>query len=506
MAKSILSNWGTFVFSAGINFVLSPIVVRALGETQYGAWFLLSSVVGYLGLLDLGVRSAVTRYMARFYAAGDHSSANRLYSAAFRIFSVGGVLAILIASVMALVLDRVFKIPPELFHVARIVTVLSGVSVGLSLVSGVFGGVLIGLERFDYSNAIEIGVSAARAVAIVVALRSGYGLIALAVLQIAATLARALATVFYTRRLYPQLDIVPRTWDRESSRLIFGFGLTASLLHVTSSLMLYSDSLVIGAFLPIGMVTYFAIAGNLSEYARAVVSGISQTLTPRISALQAGGEDSALQSAVLTSARLASLVVLPIAATFMVRGSSFVGLWMGPEYAHLAGQVLLALSFTLVTIGGYQVVAAAMFGISKHGGLIPIFIGEAVANLILSILLVRAYGVIGTALGTMIPRLIVSAVIGPWYVRRTLGISLRTFWVSVFLKPILGILPFAAASYLVERAWAPHNIFVFFAQVAALLPIAAISAWFVCLQERERTALRRYLGRKRPALEQPKID
>jgi len=503
MAKSILSNWGTFVFSAGINFVLSPIVVRALGETQYGAWILLSSVVGYLGLLDLGVRSAVTRYMARFYAARDHSSANRLYSAGFRIFSVGGVLAILIASGIALIVDRVFKVPPELFHVARVVTVLSGISIGLSLVGGVFGGVLIGLERFDCSNAIEIAVSAVRAVSIVVALRSGYGLIALAVLQVTTTLARTVITVFYAHRLYPQLDLVPRTWDRESSRLIFGFGLTASLLHVTSSLMLYSDSLVIGAFLPIGMVTYFAIAGNLSEYARSVVSGISQTLTPRISALQAGGEESALQGAVLTSARLASLVVLPIVATFVVRGSSFISLWMGPQYGHLAGLVLIVLSFTLATLGGYQVVAAAMFGISKHGGLIPIFIGEALANLVLSILLVRAYGVLGTALGTMIPRLIVSVGIGPWYVRRTLGIRLRTFWTSVFVKPMLAIMPFAAASYAVERTWPPHNLLIYFAQVVALLPIAAVSAWFVCFTDRERMALQRYLGRKQAVLERP---
>lgn len=72
LVRSIVSNWVTFLFSAGVNFVVSPIVVRSLGETQYGAWSLLTSMVGYLGLLDLGVRSAVTRYIAKFYASGEH--------------------------------------------------------------------------------------------------------------------------------------------------------------------------------------------------------------------------------------------------------------------------------------------------------------------------------------------------------------------------------------------------------------------------------------------------
>ncbi len=496
LARSILSNWGTFVFSAGVNFVLSPFIVRALGQTQYGAWVLLVSMVGYLGLLDLGVRAAVTRYVAQFHAAGDHDRATLLYASAVRIFSLGGVIAILISAVMALLVGRVFNVPPELIHTARIVALLGGVNVAVSLVSGVYGGVLIGLERFDYYNATEIAVGAVRAIGIVVALRSGYGLIALSLVQLAATLVRGAANVYFTRQLYPQLKIASLVWDSQSAQLIFKFGLSASFLHVTGSLMLYSDSLVIGAFLPIGMVTYFAIAGNLTDYARSVCSGISQTLTPRMSALQAGGREHALESAVLMSARLSSLVVMPIAVTLMLRGGSFIGLWMGAEYADLSGRVLLVLAVPLLFLAGYQVVAAAMFGISKHGGLIPIFALEAFSNLVLSIFWVRAYGVIGTAMGTTIPRVIVSTLIGPWYVRRTMGLSLRTFWISCFLQPIAAMIPFAAASYAVERMWPANNMLVYFAQVLALLPLVALFAWLICFSRDEQRALKQLVARR----------
>jgi O-antigen/teichoic acid export membrane protein len=53
---------------------------------------LLVSLVGYLGLLDLGVRGAVTRYVARFHRVGQHESAGRLASTALAVFSVAGAL------------------------------------------------------------------------------------------------------------------------------------------------------------------------------------------------------------------------------------------------------------------------------------------------------------------------------------------------------------------------------------------------------------------------------
>jgi O-antigen/teichoic acid export membrane protein len=504
LARSIVSNWVTFVFSAVVNFVLSPIIVRTLGETQYGAWVLLVSMVGYLGLLDIGVRSAVTRYMAKFHAAADHESATRLYAAALRIFSIAAVVALLVSAVMAGLVGKAFQVPPELIGIARVVALLGGLSIGISLISGVYGGVLIGLERFDYNNGIEIVIGSLRAIGVLVALKTGQGLIGLALVQLVATIARALANVYYARRLYPELNLTAWKWDSASGSLIFKFGLSASLLHVSGSLMLYSDSLVIGAFLPIGMVTYFAIAGNLTEYARSVVSGISQTLTPRISALHAAGHEADLRSALMTNARLSTVVVLPIAATLAIRGASFIALWMGAEYAPLGGRILLVLSVTLATLAGYQVPSAAMFGISRHGGLIPVAIGEALCNLGLSIVLVRQYGVIGTAIGTMVPRMIVSILVGPWYVRHTLGISLRTFWTSVFLRPMIAIIPFAIASYVVERQYPAHNMATYFGQVALLVPVAVAFDWLICTSADERTALRR--GRRRVPATAPGCD
>ena len=511
LARSILSNWGTFVFSAVVNFVISPMIVRRLGVEEYGAWTLLVMMVGYLGVLDLGVRAAVTRYIARFHAASEHTRSSRLYSSALMFFTAAGVVAVLLSGVMALVVGSLFHVPQEYVRAARVVAILGGLNIAVSLVSGVFGGVLIGLQRFDYANAIEIVVAALRAVAVVIALRNGYGLIGLAVVQLGVSALRGGASVFYCHRLYPQLDLASWKWDAEYLRLIFSFGLSASFLHITYGIMFYSDSLILNAFLPeaavLAGIAFFSVGSTLADYARQIVSGISQTLTPRISAAEASGDRSVLQATVLTSARLSALAVLPIAITLMIRGSSFLGLWMGPDFIGLSGRVLFVLCIPLLVVAGYQVASAAMFGISKHGGFIPIFVAEAICNIGLSIIWVRAYGVIGTAMGTMVPRMVVSVIAGPWQVRRTLGIPIRTFWQAAFVQPALAMIPFAVASYAIEAIWPARNMFMYFAQVTAALPLAALGAWFICFSPAERATwgrflqgpLRRVFGRAVPA-------
>jgi O-antigen/teichoic acid export membrane protein len=90
--RNVLSNWTSYVVTAAIGFVLAPVVVHSLGNTGYGLWTLILSMTGYFGLLDLGIRSSVGRFVTRHLALGDEVSVNRIASTAFAILSGGGAL------------------------------------------------------------------------------------------------------------------------------------------------------------------------------------------------------------------------------------------------------------------------------------------------------------------------------------------------------------------------------------------------------------------------------
>ncbi len=493
--RNVLSNWGGFIFSALIAFFVSPFVVRHLGNSAYGLWVLIGSLTGYLGLLDLGVRGAVTRYVAKFYAQSNHEQASRLVSAALAIFLTAGILAVAVSSVVAVFAVALFRIPEASEHTARLVLVLLGSNVAVSLLSGVFGGVLVGLQRFDLSNAIEAGVAALRSLAIVLVLLLGNGLVALAVVQLAFAIATGLIYALIVRRLYPELRFHVSRYDRQSVALIFSFGAYAFLLQVSNNIAFYSDSVVIASFLPVSAVTFFAIAGNLMVYARAIISGISTTMTPLASALEAREQKEDLQRILLKATDYATVIVLPIAVTFMLRGSSFIGLWMGVEYGALSGRVLWILSLALIFAAGNQAAASTMLGISKHKALVPVVLCEAVTNLALSIVLVRRMGIIGVAWGTTLPNLAVSFLFWPWYIRRAMGIPIRSFLLSTWIRPLIAIVPFALCSYAMERLQPASNLLSFFLQVGAALPLAVLGPWYICLDSTERRQLSGKIGR-----------
>src|SRR4029077_14087750 len=100
--RSVASNWVRYAFSVGLAFFLAPYVVSHLGGAGYGVWSLVVSLTGYLGLFDLGVRGAVTRFVARFHAQADHNQSNEVASAAMAIFLTTGLVAILVSGLLAI--------------------------------------------------------------------------------------------------------------------------------------------------------------------------------------------------------------------------------------------------------------------------------------------------------------------------------------------------------------------------------------------------------------------
>jgi O-antigen/teichoic acid export membrane protein len=405
------------------------------------------------------------------------------------IFGFLGALAVLLAGVFAYFAPLIFNIPGDLVADTRLVLLVGGMTMGVTLVGAVFGGVIAGLERFDINSGVEIVVTATRTVVIVLALLEGYGLVSLALIHLASSIVSGLANWVIARRLYPKLRLRLRIRLLPHVRKILSFSLWSSLLQVFGMLVYYSDVLVIAMILPVGMVTFYAIAGNLCEYARQLSSTVSVLMTPRVSALTAGGSNKVGEE-IMSAARLASLVTIPIAVTFWFRGESFINLWMGAEYGPASGEVLRILAFVVLLSGARSVAVASIMGVNRHRTFVPIYASEAVCNLVLSVALVGPLGLPGVALGTVIPSVIVSLGFIPRLLSRATGTPAGPFYCNGWLLPMLACVPFALANFLLEHMLPAENLAVFFMQVILTLPLVAVSAIFLCLTANEKKLLR----------------
>jgi O-antigen/teichoic acid export membrane protein len=349
-----------------IAFFLSPFVVHHLGATSYGIWILIMSVTGYLGLLDLGVRGTVTRYIAKFHTQGKHEEASRLVSTALVIFTLLGALAFGTCAVIASIAPRLFHVPESSKTSFQTVLILAGATITCTLVSNVFGAIIGGLQRFEVANAIDVSANILKTITILLALGHGKGLIALAIIHLTFCAATGLIYVWTSYQLYPQLSVRYILSDRANARLVISFGSTLFVLQASSYLILYTDSVVISAYLPVAMVTFFTIAGNLVASCRSLISGISFIIPPLSSSLDASGDRDKIRLIGLMGPRYATMLVLPIVITFVLRGKTFIGLWMGSEYADTSSKVLKVLGVALFFSAANQVTTAIMWGINKH--------------------------------------------------------------------------------------------------------------------------------------------
>ena len=75
--RNVVTNYLRFFLTGAMAFVLTPFMVRHLGDRDYGVWVTLFSLTGYFGLFDQGIRPSLVRYVSRDHAAGDHDGLAR---------------------------------------------------------------------------------------------------------------------------------------------------------------------------------------------------------------------------------------------------------------------------------------------------------------------------------------------------------------------------------------------------------------------------------------------
>jgi len=488
--RNIFSNWIGYVVTLLVGFLLSPVVVHHLGNTGYGVWTLVVSLTGYFGILDLGIRSSVGRYVARYVALNDVKNVNRTVSTAMAILAAGGLIAAL-ATIALYFGFGAFKVERQYASAAKIALLLAGANISLALPMGAFSAVLISLERFDVMTSVTAIGALIRAALVVVTLNMGYGVAALALITFLESMAEYSIIAYAAKRLYSPLKPSWRHVDLSGCKELFGFGIYRFIWIIANQLIFYTDSVVIGIFLGAGAITYYAIAGSLINYGRNVVSLATDTLYPAATRLDTRQDLAGLQALQILGTKIALLIALPLCLGYLFLGKQFITLWMGKEYA-VSAVFLVILTIPQFTSMSQYVSALILAGMAKHRALAYLVLAEGLTNLALSIILVQKIGLIGVAWGTVIPHLISTAVILPLFTLRILKMNVGNYLLQAYVRPIACAIPTAVLCYALSVLVKQVSWGVFGAEVLAVCGFFATLAYFICLtQEQKSFAVRK---------------
>jgi O-antigen/teichoic acid export membrane protein len=501
LARSVSTNWLNFAVNVLISFFLAPFVVRHLGSIYYGIWAVALQVTGYIYLLDFGVRESVVRYTSKYVARKQHTRLSQTLTVAMIVYLPIMLIALLVTALCVWGLPHWFDIDPKYATEARWAVLFVGLTIAQTFLFNVFSGILIGLHRNDVTNLIAIIVALLRTVAIVAFLAAGYGLITLSAVQFAAAAVMGIVTAVVALRALRlagvrfSLKLPRRRRFTAIARRVLGYGFFVLVNNIGQKTIQASSVVIVAAFLPLTSVTYYAIAGSLVDPLRNLLATTAHAFSPVASHYHTLRESEQLRRMFLTGTRLTALVALPITLAFCFLGRDFIGMWMGHEFMGPSGSVLAVLAITQMISAPHFVMTTLLYGISRPRVIAVLRVCEAIANLALSITLAQTMGLVGVALGTLIPHAIVVLIVLPLRVCPIVGLSVGTYYMSTYGRPLLAAVPFAAGAWAVATYHPPKNFLEFFALVGALSAVYLASAWFVAMTGEDRARFKGIFGR-----------
>jgi O-antigen/teichoic acid export membrane protein len=495
--KNVASNWAGLAVNIAVGFFLSPVILHHLGDEAFGLWVLIFSLTGYYGIFDFGIRSSLVRYVSKFQAIDDKDQLARLVNTSLFTYSCLGLVLLVTTMVGGLYVDRLFHIPAGFLKDARILFLIVGYSVALGFPLGISGGILEGLQRFYLINWANIIATLLRAVLIVLVLRHGFGLISVALITVALPLMASAVRSLIAHRLLA----IPYGWkyvNRESFRQVANYGSVTFMIIVAFQLRFKTDAVIIGSFLSAAAITHFSIGARLVDYAGNVVSSLANIFTPMSSQFHATGDYAQLRKIFVAGNRACALVMFPMVVVLVVMGKSVIEAWVGPRYVS-SYIVLLILLIPSALYESQSTSTRILFGMSLHKTLAYIVLMEGLANVILSIALVRPLGIIGDALGTGIPMLCTAVFFLPRHMCRQLGIPIRTFLVEAYFYPSVLCLPMILVLLLMQRSFYAHHYAQLVLNLLAGITVYGIGvSWFILTREplgiRIKDKISRYFG------------
>lgn len=402
VARNLSTRYLAIATDAALGLLILPFNVAHLGTSAYGLWVLAASVTAYFSVLDMGYSGALVKFVAQYRARRDVTALNEILSTLFVVFLGAAAIMYGVAGVVAIWIDSIFHLSPGQTQIARIVLLVVTLNVAASTAFSVFGGVINGFQRYDLNNVVGTISSVTAAAVNVLVLLAGYGLVELVV---ATTTVRVLTLWIYRAnayRVFPGLRIGVSRFRRARLREVTGFSIHMAVIDWANKLNYSVDALVIGAFLDTTAVAVWAIAQRLAEFAQRLSNQLNDILFPTVVENDTAARLDRLQRIFIQGTKLSLATVIPLAGGLLLLAQPLVMAWVGPEFSRSA--VLLQILAVIVAIRvGNATGTTLLKGAGRHRTVSIANIATALTNVALSIALVRPLGLIGVALGTLVP-------------------------------------------------------------------------------------------------------
>ena len=438
---AILSYISIFV-SMIIQIVYPPILIRMLGQSEYGLYSLVNSIIGYLTILDFGFGNAIIVYTSKYRAIGDKESEERLHGMFKMVFYIISFIAILLGIVPYFNTELFFENTMNDIELrkAKIMMLILTFNLGITFAFSIYSSIITAYEEFTFQKIISIVTSCLKPIIMIPLLYLGLKSITMVMVITLVNVGVIISNyVFCKKKL--KIKIKYKGFDKALFKTIFGYSIWIFLGIIVDKINWSADQFILGAVSGTIAVSIYSIASTLNQLFLNLSTAISGVFLPKISTLVATNASSTeLTEEFIKVGRIQYYIIFLACSGLVLFGKKFISIWAGEgfeESYYVSLLLIIPLCIPLIQNLGLSIMQA----MNKYRFKSITTAIMAFFNIIISIILAKKYDAIGAAAGTAIALIICNGILINYYYYKEIKLNIFNFWKNILKMTTFFIIP-----------------------------------------------------------------
>lgn len=469
-----------------ISIIYTPIMLRLLGQSEYGLYSLASSIVSYLGLLSFGFGSAYIRFYSRYKIDDNQEDIARLNGMFIVIFTFVSVIAILAGLVLVANVELMFKssLTAEEIQKAKVLVAILVFNIAVSFPTSLFNSFITANEQYLFQRSIRIIRTVVNPCVMLPMLLLGFGSVGMVVITTLFNLVVDVFNIYYCIRKL-NMKILFRKFEFFLFKEVAVFSFYIFLNMIVDQINWSVDKFLLGIFKGTAAVAVYGLAAQLNTYYVSLSTVISSVFIPKVNRIVACTNDNQVLTDLFTRiGRLQFILLSFICTGLTIFGKHFINLWAGQNYESsymIALILIIPVTIPLTQTLGIEIQKAK----NMHKFRSVVYICIAVTNILISIPLCQRLNGVGNAIGTAFSLLVGNGLIMNWYYHKKVKLDMLYYW-----KNIATILPALLPPIAVGGAMLIfidlYRVELFLVCGAIFTVVYCLSMWFFGMNQYEK--------------------